>query len=271
MSEYKNVFSESGSNKNTYLEKTKKFTIELLILNHIYDKDSKNSEESIDTTESFDSIDKEKIVINIPINCKEDEFYFEINELKKILKKKGYPITTSKLFIYIEENINDYIFINDDKETINSSQLSKNDIIKLKLENNINKKLINNTFDLLKKHFLNIQEEKTENNTENVQSIEFNKRNRKIGEIIKYVYAQRKLFNGYYNDEGEKKKLNLDEASKAVGMKKKTLDEHLKQIRMARENGFDFYKNKDEPISTLRDFNKKHKDIKDKNNEDKKD
>ena len=149
--------------------------------------------------------------------------------------------------------------------------MSKNDIIKLKLENNINKKLINNTFDLLKKHFLNIQEEKTENNTENVQSIEFNKRNRKIGEIIKYVYAQRKLFNGYYNDEGEKKKLNLDEASKAVGMKKKTLDEHLKQIRMARENGFDFYKNKDEPISTLRDFNKKHKDNKDKNNEDKKD
>ena len=40
---------------------------------------------------------------------------------------------------------------------------------------------------------------------------------------------------------------------------------------MARENGFDFYKNKDEPISTLRDFNKNNKDKKDKNNEDKKD
>ena len=86
-----------------------------------------------------------------------------------------------------------------------------------------------------------------------------NKRTRKIGEVVKIVYSQRKFFNGYYNDNGEKTKYNLEEASKKVGIKRKTLDDYLKQLRKARLLGFDFNKNKDESISFLRDFNKNKK------------
>lgn len=89
-----------------------------------------------------------------------------------------------------------------------------------------------------------------------------NKRTRKIGEVVKIVYSQRKFFNGYYNDNGEKTKYNLEEASKKVGIKRKTLDDYLKQLRKARLLGFDFNKNKDESISFLRDFNEKHKNKK---------
>ena len=89
-----------------------------------------------------------------------------------------------------------------------------------------------------------------------------NKRTRKIGEVVKIVYSQRKFFNGYYNDNGEKTKYNLEDASKNVGIKRKTLDDYLKQLRKARLLGFDFNKNKDESISFLRDFNEKHKNKK---------
>ena len=96
----------------------------------------------------------------------------------------------------------------------------------------------------------------------NIKNNELNKRTRKIGEVVKIVYSQRKFFNGYYNDNGEKTKYNLEEASKKVGIKRKTLDDYLKQLRKARLLGFDFNKNKDESISFLRDFNEKHKNKK---------
>ena len=76
------------------------------------------------------------------------------------------------------------------------------------------------------------------------------------------------LFNGYYNDEGEKVKCDLENASQKIGIPKKTLDDYLKQIREARKHGFDFNKNKDKSIADLRKFNKnnKNKEKKDNNN-----
>ena len=255
------------------MENTKKFTIELLIYNNIYDNENKSLTDS--TTEKNEFIDSERINLELPIYYTEDkknsfnEYYIRISDLKMQLKKKGYPITTSKLFIHIN-NINDYVFINDDKEIFYSSMLSKNNTIKLKLNNYLDNRLIKDTFLLLKKHFSDIHPQNSEkkiekesppNTIKNIinfeeKNTEVNKRTRKIGEIVKNVYAQRMLFNGFYNDEGVKEKYDLQAASDKIGIPKKTLDDYLKQIRTAREFGFNFNKNKNEPISVLRKFNK---------------
>lgn len=257
------------------IEKTKKFTIELLIYNIIIHKEETNF---LKIEENKEFIDKERIDLDIPINYKKNkynqsnEYTIQISDLKKELIKKGYPITTSKLYIFLTNiNIDNYIYINDDQELLNSSMISDDNIIKLKLQNYVDSRLINDTFMLLKNHFSELEEQKNEKINEkkinqdrhiNIpkkgieKEIDFNKRKRKIGDIVKNVYTQRMLFNGFYNDEGKKIKFELKEASDIVGVPKKTLDDYLKQIRFAREKGFDFNKNKDKPISFLRDFNK---------------
>ena len=148
------------------------------------------------------------------------------------------------------------------KEIIKLSQI-KNNTIKLKLNTYIDNKLIDDTFSILKKCFT--PQENTSQSLDNslisnnMKNTELNKRTRKIGEVVKIVYSQRKFFNGYYNDEGETVKYNLEEASKKVNIKRKTLDDYLKQLRKAREKGFDFNKHKNESIAFLRSFNEKNK------------
>ena len=264
MDEEQKTFSKIIQNDDTNIPKTKTFTIELLIHNYIYDGSDENSEK-----EEKETIDKETIVLDIPINYDNEnnnitnEFTFKVSDLKKLLLKKGYPLTTSKIYI---ETLGDYVSVNNN-EIINSSWLSNNeinntnytnDIIKIKLENYLDNRLIDDTFSMLKKYFnISTPEKKEEKdiNSSFEKKIEFNKRSRKIGDVVKLVYAQRKYFNGFYNDLDEKVKLNLEEASKKVGIKRKTLDDYLKQIRKAREKGFDFNKYKDKPISKLREFN----------------
>lgn len=66
----------------------------------------------------------------------------------------------------------------------------------------------------------------------------------------------RKLYNGYYDENQELKRMSLEEAACKVGVSKKSLDDYLSQIRLGRYNGFDFNKNKDEKVGELRKFNK---------------
>ena len=284
MNKNKNIHSEIDLKDNSLeQEKTQQFTIELLIYNNILDGDNKILGEA-EINNEF--IDKEKVIFDLPIYYKDknnqNEYYIKVNDLKKQLLKKEYPIKTSKLYLYIDnDDINEYVYINNDKEIIDSSMLPPDKIIKLKLKNYVDKKLIKDTFFLLKKDFSELSEKKInseivpipklkkiEKEKNNEKIIEINKRKRKIGEIVKNVYAQRMLFNGYYNEEGTKVKYDLENASQKIGIAKKTLDDYLKQIREAREHGFDFNKYKDEPIAYLRKFNKdnKNKEKKDNNN-----
>jgi len=254
------VFSEIIPKNNSNKQKivTKKFTIELLIHNSIYENRTKKREFT----------DKERIELDIPITLKENspnEFSILVEDLTNQLKIKGYPISTSQIFIYNKELLNGYSLLND-KEIIYSSNLSIKDTIKLKLENRVDNKLIDDTSIILKKCFDITETNKTEMTQENslnnknkkIKNSESNKRARKIGEIVKIVYAQRKFYNGYYNDEGEKISCNLEDASIKVNEKKKTLDDYLKQLKKAREFGYDFNKNKNESISHLRNFNEKN-------------
>ena len=270
MNEKNNAFSEITSDNKSKKDKslTKLFTIELLIYSYIYEIKS-NKKIYTKTEEQNEFIDKEKIMLDIPIipinyqTNSINEFFIWVDDLKHLLKIKGYPITTSTIYIYDEDFIEGYSLVND-KEKIYSVTI-KNDTIKLKLKNYIDNKLIEDTFSILKKCFSDSSQEKAELGPENSsisnqeKNKELNKRTRTIGEVVKIVYAQRKFFNGYYNDEGENIKFNLDAASKKVNIKRKTLDDYLKQLRKGREKGFDFNKNKNKPISNLRRFNEENK------------
>ena len=67
---------------------------------------------------------------------------------------------------------------------------------------------------------------------------------RKIGFIIEKVNAWRKLYNGFYNENGEHTRYSLDQAAKIINISKKSLDDYLLQLRLGRKYGFDFNKNK---------------------------
>ena len=54
---------------------------------------------------------------------------------------------------------------------------------------------------------------------------------RKIGNIVEKVYIWRKLFSGYTTKEGQHLKLTLEEASRRIGISKKSLDDYLIQIK----------------------------------------
>lgn len=95
-----------------------------------------------------------------------------------------------------------------------------------------------------------------------------NQRNkeRSIGFIIEKVTQWRKLYNGYYDEKQELKRMSLEDAANKVGVSKKSLDDYLSQIRLGRYNGFDFNKNKDQKVGKLRLFNKDIKKMMDEKN-----
>ena len=90
------------------------------------------------------------------------------------------------------------------------------------------------------------------------QTMQRNKE-RSIGFIIEKVSQWRKLYNGFYDEKQELKRMSLEDAATMVGVSKKSLDDYLSQIRLGRYNGFDFNKNKDEKVGKLRYFNKELK------------
>ena len=67
---------------------------------------------------------------------------------------------------------------------------------------------------------------------------------RKIGFIIEKVNAWRKLYNGFYNENGEHTRYSLDQAAKIINISTKSLADYLLQLRLGRKYGFDFNKNK---------------------------
>lgn len=217
-------------------EKTKKFKIELLMYNNIFVKGNKANEEN----NLF--VDKDIIILDIPIKVQNNKKCFQISELIKNLRKKGYPlIKYSKLYIHFNY-INDYILIDDKNANIIISTVSLNDnLIKLKVENDIDSRLIE-AFPFSGKI-----------NKKN------NKRKSLIKNIIERLYVQRRLNNGYYDDDGNKKSYSLDKASNMVDCKKKTMDDHMTQIRNADNNGFNFNENLNEDITFLRKSAKKKK------------
>ena len=98
------------------------------------------------------------------------------------------------------------------------------------------------------------EEDEKEDNIDYKNLTESGKRERKIGYIIEKVYAWRKLYNGYRDDNNKFIKYSLDEAASQINVSKKSLDDYLLQIRLGRKCGFNFDDNKNQKIGVLRTF-----------------
>ena len=98
------------------------------------------------------------------------------------------------------------------------------------------------------------EEDEKEDNIDYKNLTESGKRERKIGYIIEKVYAWRKLYNGYRDDNNKFIKYSLDEAAREINVSKKSLDDYLLQIRLGRKCGFNFDDNKNQKIGVLRTY-----------------
>ena len=98
------------------------------------------------------------------------------------------------------------------------------------------------------------EEDEKDDNIDYKKLSESGKRERKIGYIIEKVYAWRKLYNGYRDDNNKFIKYSLDEAASQINVSKKSLDDYLLQIRLGRKCGFNFDENKNEKIGVLRTY-----------------
>jgi len=82
---------------------------------------------------------------------------------------------------------------------------------------------------------------------------------RKIGEVVQKVSLWRKLYTGFYDNNGKLLKMSLDEAANKVGISKKSLDDYLLQIRFGRKFSFNFNENTENNFGVLRAFVKQQK------------
>lgn len=218
-----------------------------------------------------------------------NSFKIRLYDLCNSLKILGYPMGGSMINIYLNE-ASDYVFYGpepiDHNICINSSELGKGNLIKIKIINYLDKKMlnVNNKTDEIKELDENDEESElnesnkgngSENTVQNFFESEARRRERRIGYIIEKVHAWRKLYNGFYNENGEHTRYSLDSAAELLGISKKSLDDYLLQIRLGRKFGFDFNKYRNERVGNLREFVKKHRNkdnnqIKNKDNKNKK-
>ena len=202
-----------------------------------------------------------------------NSFKIRLYDLCNSLKILGYPMGGSMINIYLNE-ASDYVFYGpepiDHNICINSSELGKGNLIKIKIINYLDKKMlnVNNKTDEIKELDENDEESElnesnkgngSENTVQNFFESEARRRERRIGFIVEKVNAWRRLYNGFYNENGEHTRYSLDTAAELLGISKKSLDDYLLQIRLGRKFGFDFNKYRNERVGNLREFVKKHR------------
>ncbi len=208
-----------------------------------------------------------------------NSFKIRLHDLCNSLKILGYPMGGSMINIYLNE-ASDYVFYGpepiDHNICINSSELGKGNLIKIKIVNYLDKKILSNVYNKTdetkeldendeESELNNIDNESnnkvngSENAVQNYYESDARRRERRIGYIVEKVHAWRKLYNGFYDENGEHTRYSLDQAAELLGISKKSLDDYLLQIRLGRKFGFDFNKNRNERVGNLRDFVKKHR------------
>ena len=216
-----------------------------------------------------------------------EKFYIKLNELTKELKKIGFPVSGSMINVFINYT-NNYVYFGteplDNKIILYSYMLEP---FRKPIKKKKNKDGTNNENLELKVYMPSMtnidyfdkdkdEKNKDEKNKEEDNSIpsldseeeedekednidyknltESGKRERKIGYIIEKVYAWRKLYNGYRDDNNKFIKYSLDEAAREINVSKKSLDDYLLQIRLGRKCGFNFDDNKNQKIGVLRTY-----------------
>ena len=205
-----------------------------------------NNNNNINSTSSFL---EEEIIPNIDIPITSDKKIFMKDIISKI-KYLGYP-TTGALFSVFIKTAFEYVYFGSDPIDPNISldeTLVDFDHLKIKMVSYLEDKLI-------KKTEKQLFDKKETNKTQKDKRT----KERKIEFIVEKVNAWRRLYNGFYNENGEYTRYSLDQAAKMVGISKKSLDDYLLQLRLGRKYGFNFNQNKTKKVGVLRAFVKKHR------------
>ena len=192
---------------------------------------------------------EEEIVPNLEIQMTNDGKIFMKNIINK-LKFLGYPTVGSLFSLYIK-TADEYVYIGSDPIDPNlyiDQTLVDFDNLKIKIVSYLEDKLVKKTEKQLfdKKDINKNQKDKRT-------------KERKIEFIVEKVNAWRRLYNGFYNENGEYTRYSLDQAAKMVGISKKSLDDYLLQLRLGRKYGFNFNQNKTKKVGILRAFVKRHR------------
>lgn len=172
------------------------------------------------------------------------------------LKSCGFPLTGSMISIY-SKLAEDYIFVGADPVDQNfflSNTEYNLKLIKLKAICYIEEKLIH---EINREHIFCKPLSRRNSLVDKKKSKRT--KERKIGFIIEKVNSWRKLYNGFYDDNGKFTKYSLDEAAKIISISKKSLDDYLLQLRLGRKFGFDFNLNKNCKVGILRSFVKQNR------------
>ena len=192
---------------------------------------------------------EEEIVPNLEIQMTNDGKILMKNIINK-LKFLGYPTVGALFSLYIK-TADDYVYLGSDPIDPNlyiDQTLVDFDNLKIKIVSYLEDKLVKKTEKQLfdKKDINKNQKDKRT-------------KERKIEFIVEKVNAWRRLYNGFYNENGEYTRYSLDQAAKMVGISKKSLDDYLLQLRLGRKYGFNFNQNKTKKVGILRAFVKRHR------------
>lgn len=204
---------------------------------------------------------EKEIIPNLEINLDLDG-KFKLMDIITRLKILGYPLTGSMLSVYLIDS-EDYVLMGSDpldNNIVLSFEDFCNGIIKIRSLSYIDEKFLlqpfNNTNNLPPK-FGSSSFRITRTNS--IYKKSKRTKERKIGYIIEKVNTWRKLYNGFYDENGKFTKYSLDDAAKIIGISKKSLDDYLLQLRLGRKYGFDFNSNKNVNVGLLRSFVKEHR------------
>ncbi|CAG9312445.1 unnamed protein product [Blepharisma stoltei] len=102
---------------------------------------------------------------------------------------------------------------------------------------------------------------KQEHDNFNNHSASRRTKERKIGYIIDKVSKWRRLYNGITDENGDFVKMTLENAANKVKISKKSLDDYLLQLRIAKRFGFNFQEHRDDKVGILRAYVKKFKNL----------
>ena len=220
------------------------------VLENNFNNSSKiNNNNDINNNTSISSFLEEEIIPNLEINITSDKKIFMKDIISK-LKYLGYPTTGGLFSVYIK-SAEEYVYMGSepiDPNLFLDESLVDFDNIKIKLVSYLEDKLIKKT------------EKQLFDKKENSKTIRDKRtKERKIEFIVEKVNAWRRLYNGFYNENGEYTRYSLDQAAKMVGISKKSLDDYLLQLRLGRKYGFNFNQNKTKKVGILRAFVKRHR------------
>ena len=231
----------------------------LLIQSNTKINQNKNIEDNFDFNSKDNNINtnisnvntflEEEIVPNLEIQMTSDGKIFMKNIINK-LKYLGYPTVGALFSLYIN-TAEDYVYLGSDPIDPNlyiDKNLVDFENLKIKIVSYLEDKLVKKTEKQL------FDKKESNKNQKDKRTKE-----RKIEFIVEKVNAWRRLYNGFYNENGEYTRYSLDQAAKMVGISKKSLDDYLLQLRLGRKYGFNFNQNKTKKVGILRAFVKRHR------------